>query len=124
MIRDAQLQALQRSLDRRFAQSLAVVIRQRFPRQSAEMNDPSLLDVVLTHVREAELYGITHPYAVTDYVGLKFELGFAFDRHPMVAELLQDRSIDGEKKLRMLSMSMTERDWAEVRRFCSELESG
>jgi hypothetical protein len=124
VIRGAQLQALQDAFDARFAQQLAALITRRFSHKVIPGGAATTLsEDVLAYVHEARSYGITAATAVADYVGLKFDLGVAFNRHPAIAAILEDASIDPDGKIETLMLSLADRDWAEVRRYCSDRQS-
>ena len=120
VIRDAQVDALQQAMDAAFLHRLAKLIRQRHPLHPSAQSDAVLLPVVMSQVGEARAYGITSGQAIADYVGLKFDVGFSFNSHPLLRAHLERPAMEPDEKIRNLMRSLTDDDWRTIRMFCSE----
>ena len=100
LLREQQKQAFADYMHDNFVQRMTVHLRQKFPQQSAELEDKAWVELIQQGIAQAERYQIIRECDVERYLELMFLLGFDFDRR--WAHLLKKRDWEASMKLEVL----------------------
>ena len=111
-----QVQALQQSADRDFADELSRHLRAHVPEAVAHLGDDALHREVERGVARARAHGIVARARVAFFVTLLFEIGPAFDEHPHIRQILGGERRPADDRLAGLARVLTEEEWAEASR--------
>jgi hypothetical protein len=113
-IRPEQLHVLDAEMERRFAVSLAKLIRDTYAADVAELDDDALMALVIEGIHRAEAYGFDSDDDVRTFVRLLFTVGWHFDEHPAIAAVLQASDLRDEERMSILFESVTREEWEEA----------
>lgn len=114
LIRNAQLAALQADAERRFLEQLVELTARRCAGAAALAVDERRQRVA-AYVERGRGHGLTWASSLGDFVGLCFELGEDFDRHPLVQNALVDPTTPVNERLSALCGRLTEEEWDAIR---------
>ncbi|MGZ5445234.1 MAG: hypothetical protein ACXW5U_25540 [Thermoanaerobaculia bacterium] len=115
-IRPEQIAVMRAELERQFVERLTDRIIRTYPRAVDGLERERVRERVLAEMDAARDYGLASDASLADYVGLAFDLGAEFDRHPLVRPRLQDAAIPPDQRLRALVRGLSAALWRRVRR--------
>ncbi|MFW6161639.1 MAG: hypothetical protein ACODAJ_02665 [Planctomycetota bacterium] len=99
-IRREQMAALSEHMARQFEQRMVAHLRQRFPQQTQDLDEPALHAQVHEGIERAKGYGITQEDDVRRFLEYQALLGADFDTsRPWAASVLSDDSLAGTEKM-------------------------
>ncbi len=111
-----QVQALQRTADRDFADDLCRHLRAHDGEAVAHLGDDALREEVERGIERARAHEIRARSRVAFFVTLLFEVGPAFDEHPHVRQVLGGERRSADDRLAGLASVLSEEEWAEASR--------
>lgn len=115
-ISNAQLTTYQSQLDGRLAQKILAFLKEECAAPLNRFTDPMILRIVDRGIRKARRYGLESDYAITSFVGLMVEVGFAFDEQPRIQKILRMTRLDDNQRVDFLIKGVTEQEWQEASR--------
>lgn len=101
-IRNEQMAALARAVNRPFVLRLAANLREIFPAECARLGEAGVHRAIEEGIARAAAYGIDRARDVAEFVGLMFVIHPEFDTHPAFAwagEVLRERTLSPEARL-------------------------
>jgi len=109
-----QMEMLASVIDRRFCERLAIDLRRRYATTFFYSNE-NLLVLIQSGVERARSYGLSWESSIADFVGLMFDVGLKFDRHPKIHFLLTDEKTEPNLRIKLLMEKLSNYEWQEVR---------
>ncbi len=103
LIRRKQLETMADSQDEEYYVRLKAFFRTNISEQTADFDDPTLLEWIRIGVRKARAYKIHTNEGVTKFVALVLLVGREFDQEPAVNRYLKSPDLDPDLKVHVLS---------------------
>ncbi|AKT36982.1 hypothetical protein [Chondromyces crocatus] len=110
----AQLALLKASLNARFAQHLAEILRAEHPTKVADISPATLQRELLSLIERAHGYGLTLDEDLIAFAELSFVVGRGFDRHPFIHGVLTDETVHPDERMERLFEMAEPEDWREA----------
>jgi hypothetical protein len=111
-IREDQIKAFTAARTR---ENIAALVTQDYEDILSGMPRDLVFDMVDGGIATARSFGLSTPEDLAGFVCLMFEIGPEFYRQPNILKILQDNSIEPQRKLEELDRRTTEQDWNEAR---------
>ncbi len=114
VIRDAQMQALQRQLDDRLERDVARYLRENHADAIAERSEPELRALVAAGVARAGTHGLAEGGDVGWFVVMMLRVSPRFDEATFFARVLSDPAVPPDQRVPHLLAWSTPEDWEEA----------
>lgn len=115
LIRSEQIDSLSEDAERDFQQKLARHVKSHYESAST-LSDETLNEKVRDGINKARGYEMRWQSSIADFVGLLFDLGEGFDKHPMINHILIDPATPADLRVDALIERIEPDDWKRIRR--------
>jgi hypothetical protein len=120
VIRDRQIERLNRFAEEEFIDELTLEVRDLHGDLVGELSDEELREMVAAGVARARRHGLTIEDTIGTFVGWMFEFAPNFDEQENIKKMLADESLAPDDRIELIVQATTEADWAQAEAMSDE----
>jgi hypothetical protein len=104
VIRDTQMQAFSDQMEQHFEERLRCHIEYTFPEKAGRMGRQGVCGTIRAQAQAARRHGLQTERQIATWVELEFMEGPGFERRPWARQVLSDKRLEAEAKIRRLEV--------------------
>lgn len=114
VIRKQLFTALERMIDKELENRIVVHVWENHQRIVNTLPRDLLHDMVRNGISRARRHGLRLESSLTAFVSLMFEISPTFDEHPEILRILEDNTVEPDKRIELLLTCVSGKSWEEA----------